>query len=131
MDPSAVAARLAIEDLVARYCDAAARGDEAAFAACWAPDARWTGPGLDRSGVAAITRAWATMRERYAVALQGLQSGTVRVHGDTATGRWWIREVLVTVDGTMRETVGRYDDEYVCGDDGWRIASRVFTPAGA
>jgi len=56
------AARLAIESLVARYCDAVARADEAAFASCWAPDAHWTGPGLDRRGAEAITRAWAKMR---------------------------------------------------------------------
>lgn len=131
MDRSAVAARLAIEDLVARYCDAAARADEDAFASCWAPDARWTGPGLDQSGADAIVHAWAKMRARYVVALQGIQSGTLRVDGRTATGSWWIRELLVTVDGTARETVGRYDDEYVHGVEGWQLASRAFTPTRA
>ena len=51
-------ARHAIGDLVARYCDAAARADEAAFAACWTADARWTGPGLDKTGRDDIVRAW-------------------------------------------------------------------------
>ena len=126
----AVVARLAIEDLVARYCDAAARADEAAFRACWTADAHWTGPGLDRSGADAIVAAWATMRSRYVLALQGLLAGTVRVQDATATASWWIRELLVTHDGAARETVGRYDDEYAYGDGGWRIARRAFTPAG-
>ena len=123
------AARLAIADLVARYCDAVARADEPGFASCWAPDARWTGPGLDRSGAASIVATWAKIRVRFAVALQGIQSGCVRVDGTRASGSWWIREHLVPVDGPARETVGRYDDEYVLGPDGWRFASRAFTPA--
>lgn len=128
---SPAVARLAIEDLVARYCDAAARADEAAFASCWTDDAHWTGPGLDRSGRADIVRAWAKMRARYVVALQGVASGHVRVDGTTASGTWWIRELLVTADGTSRETVGRYDDAYVStAGGGWRIARRAFTPAG-
>ena len=128
-----VVARLAIEDLVARYCDAAARADGAAFASCWTADARWSGPGLDRTGRDEIVRAWAKMRARFTLALQGIVSGTVRIDGGRATGTWWIRELLVPVDGAPRETVGRYDDEYaydaVAG--GWRIRRRAFTPAGA
>ena len=126
----AVVARLAIEDLVARYCDAAARADEAAFRACWTADARWTGPGLDKSGRDAIVRAFATLRARVALALQGVVSGTAHVEGTTATGTWWIEELQVTNDGKTREVVGRYDDDYVNGDGGWRIARRAFTPAG-
>ncbi len=124
-------ARLAIADLVARYCDAAARADEAGFAACWTDDASWSGPGLDKTGRDDIVRAWAKMRGRFTVALQGVASGTVEVHGLTATGSWWIRELLVPVDGPPRETVGRYDDAYEHSTDGgWRIARRAFTPAG-
>jgi len=130
-NPDAVA-RLAIADLVARYCDAAARADEAAFAACWTEDASWTGPGLDQTGRERIVRAWGKLRGRFAVAIQGVVSGTVQVRGVTATGSWWIRELLVPLDGPPRETVGRYDDVYAYSEvGGWRIASRVFTPAGA
>ena len=129
------AARLAIGDLVARYCDAVARADPAGFAACWAPDARWTGPGLDRTGSAAITRAWAKIRARFTVAIQAIESGTVRIdgvagHADRATGKWWIHETLQQTDGTVRHTVGCYDDEYVRTADGWRFADRAFTPVG-
>ncbi len=125
-------ARIAIEDLVARYCDAAARADEAGFASCWTADARWTGPGLDKTGSDAIVGAWAKMRGRFSTALQGVISGTVRVDGHAATGTWWIRELLVPLDGAPRETVGRYDDVYAYTvEGGWRIVSRAFTPAGA
>ncbi|MFA5883011.1 MAG: SgcJ/EcaC family oxidoreductase [Acidimicrobiia bacterium] len=126
-------ARLAIGDLVARYCDAVARADAARFAACWAPDARWTGPGLDRSGAETITATWAKIRARFRVAIQAIQSGTVHVDGNGhhATGTWWIRETLQQTDGTVRHTVGRYDDEYVYGEGGWQFAARAFTPVPA
>ncbi len=127
VSPADAATQLAIADLVARYCDAVAQADEPAFASCWAPDARWTGPGLDRSGAESIVATWAKIRRRFAVALQGIQSGAVRVDGERATGSWWIREHLVPIDGPARETVGRYDDTYVLGSDGWRFASRTFT----
>jgi len=132
MAPDAVA-RLAIADLVARSCDAVARADAAQFAACWSPDARWTGPGLDRRGADEIARTWARMRARFTLALQAIQSGVVHVDGTGrhGTGTWWIRELLEQSDGVVRETVGRYDDEYVYGEDGWRFAARRFTPVGA
>ena len=129
MAPDAVA-RLAIADLVARYCDAVARADVAQFAACWTSDAHWTGPGLDRTGADEITRTWARMRARFTLALQAIQSGAVHIDGRHGTGTWWIRELLEQSDGVVRETVGRYDDEYVYGEDGWRFAVRRFTPAG-
>ncbi|MBM3660787.1 MAG: nuclear transport factor 2 family protein [Actinobacteria bacterium] len=133
IDHDAVA-RLAIADLVARYCDAVARADQVAFASCWAADAEWTGPGLDRTGRPDIVRAWAKMRARFTVALQGVVSGRVQVLGATATGTWWIRELLVPVAGPPRETVGRYDDEYGYDADptspGWCITRRAFTPVG-
>ena len=124
-------AQLAIDDLVARYCDAVARADADTFRSCWADDASWTGPGLDKTGRADIVRSWAKIRARFTVALQGVVSGTVRVDGTTATGTWWIREILVPVEGPPRETIGRYDDTYAYrSDGGWRITRRAFTPAG-
>lgn len=125
----------AIVDLVGRYCDAVAAADAARFRACWADGARWTGPGLDKTGVDAIVRAWATMRGRYASAVQTIEGGTVDLHGTTARGSWSVREQLVALDGSTRETVGRYDDEYVYGEidgvEAWRFARRAFTPAPA
>jgi hypothetical protein len=91
---------------------------------------------LERSGARRtsrdeIVRAWAKMRARFTLALQGIASGTVRVDGGRATGTWWIRELLVPVDGAPRETVGRYDDEYAYDAlaGSWRITRRAFTPA--
>jgi ketosteroid isomerase-like protein len=129
--PDDAVAQLAIADLVARYCDAVARADAAAFAACWAPDARWTGPGLDRTGAEVITRAWEKMRARVTLAIPAILSGSVHVDGLAATGTWWIRETLQQTDGVVRETVGRYDDAYVYGADGWQFAGRAFTPVPA
>jgi uncharacterized protein (TIGR02246 family) len=125
------AARLAIEHLVARYCDAVTRADATTFASCWTVDGHWLGPGLDRRGRDDITRAWEKMRGRVRFAVQAIQSHRVRIEGTRATGTCWVRELLVSHDGAPRETVGRYDDEYEYGVDGWQLARRAFTPVRA
>jgi uncharacterized protein (TIGR02246 family) len=121
---------LAIGRLVDEYADAVARGDVEAFGRCWTPDGRWTGPGLDREGVDAITEAFAKMRRRIATAEQEIVEGDVTVEGERAIGTWTIHETIVDLDGSERERVGRYDDEYRRTPDGWRFASRRFTPSG-
>ena len=121
----------AITELLSRYCDAVAAHDEAGFRSCWTADARWTGPGLDVAGRDEIVRVWAKMRARYVTAVQTIEAGSVDLHGTTATGAWHIREQMVAVDGSTRETVGTYADEYEYGDEGWRFARRAFTPRPA
>ena len=102
-----------------------------AFGRCWTPEGRWTGPGLECEGIHAITSAFATMRGRIASAEQEVLEGDVVVEGDRATGTWEIHETIVDHDGNERERVGRYTDEYRRTPDGWRFASRDFTPAPA
>ena len=122
---------MAIRDLVERYCDAARRGDVAAFAACWAPEGRWTGPGLDREGIPTITSAFEKMRARVVSADQQIVTGSVTIDadGNHAAGSWEIREHIVGSDGAERDTFGRYDDEYVRVSGDWRILRRNFTPS--
>jgi len=120
---------LAIGRLVDEYTDAVSRGDVEAFGRCWTPGGRWTGPGLECEGIFAITSAFAKMRGRIASAEQEVLTGDVMVQGDRATGAWEIHETVVDRDGKQRERVGRYDDEYRRTREGWRFASRHFTPA--
>jgi uncharacterized protein (TIGR02246 family) len=120
----------AIRELVERYCNAAARNDLDAFRTFWTPEARWTGPSLEREGILAIVSGFAKLRARVASTEPTIVTGSVRVDGDHATGWWEIREHIVGHDGVERDTIGRYDDEYVRTKSGWRFARRHFTPSG-
>jgi uncharacterized protein (TIGR02246 family) len=122
---------LAIGGLIDEYIDAVARGDVEAFGRCWTPEGRWTGPGLECEGIFAITSVFAKMRGRITAAEQTVVEGDVEIEGDRATGSWLIRETIVERDGRERERVGRYDDEYRRTINGWRFASRDFTPEPA
>jgi uncharacterized protein (TIGR02246 family) len=127
--PDNAADEAAIRDLVERYCDAAARNDLDAFRTFWTPEARWTGPDLEREGIYAIVSAFGKMRARVASAQPTIVGGSVTVDGDRATGWWEIREHIMGHDGAERDTVGRYDDEYARTKNGWRFTRRHFTPS--
>ena len=126
-----VPAETEIRYLVERYCDAARRADLAALAACWAPEGRWTGPGLNCEGIHAITSRFGEMRARVASADPQVVSGsaTIGADGVHAAGSWEIREHIVGHDGSERDTIGRYDDEYIRTSGNWRFRSRNFTPS--
>ena len=119
---------LAISRLIDEYIDAVSRGDVEAFGRCWTAEGQWTGPGLDCSGIFAITSAFAKMRGRIDAADQTVVEGDVEIEGDHATGSWLIHEAIVDRDGKERQRVGRYADEYRRTPEGWRFASRAFTP---
>ena len=122
---------LAISRLIDEYIDAVSRGDVEAFGRCWTAEGRWTGPGLDCEGIFAIRSAFGKMRGRINGAEQTVIEGDVEIDGDRATGSWQIHEAIVDRDGSERERVGRYDDEYRRTRDGWKFTRRAFTPAPA
>jgi uncharacterized protein (TIGR02246 family) len=122
---------VAIGRLIDGYIDAVSRGDVEAFGRCWTAEGRWTGPGLECEGIFAITSAFAKMRGRITSAEQTVVEGDVEIEGDRATGTWLIHEAIVDRDGSERERVGRYADEYRRTGEGWKFASRAFTPSPA
>jgi ketosteroid isomerase-like protein len=121
---------LAIHRLLADVLDAVARGDAAAWGACWTEDGVWVIPGHgELVGAEAVAR-FAELRAAYAMCLQSLLSGRVDFEengdGDTATGRWYFRELQRTADGAGSELYGCYDDAYRRTEAGWRFARRRF-----
>jgi hypothetical protein len=130
MDPPEVlAARAAVGDLVAAYCDAVTRADADDFGRCWTADATWVIPGTGEvAGRDAIVGHFATTRANYDLCVQELLSGrvTVAADGGRADGRWYVRELQHTSDRTGGELIGIYDDVVTRDDDGWRFARRGF-----
>jgi len=113
--------------LAARCCDAVARGDVDAWAACWRGDGEWHLVGeAPVVGIDAITRRFATGRAEFELCVPELLFGWIDGDGDAAVGRWYVREVQRTRTGTGQELVGWYDDRIVRDRGEWRFARRRF-----
>ena len=117
----------AIRALNDAYADAVFRRDAGDWGALWAEDAGWSLMGMQVQGREAIVALWNQAMAGFAFVGFFVQHGAIAVSGDRAEGRIWTNEVLETLDGTQSRPVGRYDDIYVRGGDGWRFHHRTFT----
>jgi hypothetical protein len=121
--------RLAIEDVVRRYCDATTRGDWSTMERLFAPDAVWEHPGRGwrfESAKEFVDFVRAMIRPD-AVMIQTTHGSIVDLTGpDTAISRTTLHE-LVHVPGAFNaEGWGIYFDELRRVDGAWRFTHRVF-----
>jgi ketosteroid isomerase-like protein len=115
-----------VRALVARSCDAVARGDVDAWSACWRDDGTWVLPGVGTMvGRAALRDAFASWSADFDLCVQEVLSGWVDRDGDHASARWYLRETQRSSDGG-HELLGCYDDTVVHDEHGWRFAHRRF-----
>lgn len=117
---------LAIRDLAARYIDAVNRFDAEAWAATWSETAVWTMPGVTAEGRDNILQLWQGAMGSFNYALMALNSGTLHIDGDSASGRWYITEHLSPKEGPGMLVFGVYDDRYTCEDGQWLFAERTY-----
>lgn len=118
----------AIRTLTASYTDAINRAAVDDIAAVYDDEAVFTM--MDRPSVVGRTAILETLRAtvaRYQLVMQLLHSGVVQIDGDRARARWQITELQIINDGNSRFVAGRYEDEHVRRDDGWKFARRTFT----
>ena len=117
---------LAIRDLVARYIDAVNRYHKDDWAATWSESATWNLMGMEVSGRDAIVELWTNAMAGFEFAIMMLNSGTVTVDGESATGRWYLTEHLKTAEGDSNITLGVYDDEYRRENGSWLFTRRSY-----
>jgi ketosteroid isomerase-like protein len=123
---SSTSDELAIRSLNARYIDAVNRYHPEDWAATWATDATWNLMGMDVVSRKAIAELWAGAMSSFEFAIMMLNSGTVDIDGDTASGRWYLTEHTKPKEGDPALVLGVYDDRY-CKEDGeWRFAERRY-----
>ncbi|MDO0929679.1 nuclear transport factor 2 family protein [Streptomyces sp. TG1A-8] len=117
----------AIRDTVARFADAATRGDTDRFRATWAEDAEWTiGERVHAVGVDDIVSTFRKLRDERDFFVQFAVPGPIEIHGDEATtsiicheaargpGETYYRNHSVAVDRLRRS------------ENGWVFTSRSF-----
>lgn len=131
---------LAIRNLVAAVAQLADDGDVDAYLSLFTRDAVWEMPANPVVGLTASVRRGseeirAGVLERRAAGIQGPGSDsmhvitTVRVDvgAQAATGRiYWLFYGDTRTAPTVR-SMGKYDDDYVRTDTGWKLARRRVT----
>jgi hypothetical protein len=58
--------------------------------------------------------------------VQTTHPGTIRLDGDTASGRAYMSELIRLRDGSSQLNYAIYHDRYQHTDDGWKFTERVY-----
>ncbi|MGW4791309.1 nuclear transport factor 2 family protein [Nonomuraea sp. NPDC004297] len=127
-DMQAVADRVEIEALRGELTDAVMMRDYDRLASLFTPDAalRWPHIGKEFLGRDEIREGIRWGQGLWEFFVQNVHPGTVRIDGDTATGRAYIQEFGRMRDGGSHLNFALYHDRYRRTRDGWRFAERVY-----
>ena len=118
--------RLAIRELVESYNDAVMRFDADAWGANWADDALWVRPTAQASGKQDIVASWQSAMSAFSFVGFFASAGPINVSGDAAHATWFQQEFLHGKDGSRRNVVGQYEDDYVKTGGRWYFKQRVY-----
>jgi ketosteroid isomerase-like protein len=120
-DLQALADRVEIEALLGDFTDAGMTRDWDRFAHLFTHDGAWRMPHVETEfvGPQEIRAGVERMQGLWEFFVQTRHPGTVRLEGETATGRSYVTEL-----GRLRD--GLYHDRYRRTPERWRFAERVF-----
>lgn len=123
-----LADRIEIDALGAEFTDAAMMNDHDRFAALFTEDGAVRIPDAGREAVGhEQLRSLGLDREAsMELFVQNTHPGTVRIDGNTASGRAYICELIRLRDGRSHLNYAIYHDRYQRTVDGWRFAERVY-----
>jgi ketosteroid isomerase-like protein len=127
-DLQAIADRVEIEALRGEFTDAAMMRDYQRVASLFTPDGALRMPNVpvELAGREEI-RAWGERVPALVDYLvQNTHPGTIRLDGDTASGRAYIQELIRLRDGSSHLNYAIYHDRYQRTGDGWKFTERVF-----
>jgi ketosteroid isomerase-like protein len=127
-DLEAIADRVEIEALRGEFTDAAMMRDYHRAASLFTPDGALRIPdaNVELASPEEI-RAWG---ERVPAVVdylvQTTHPGTIRLDGDTASGRAYMSELIRLRDGSSHLNYAIYHDRYQRTGDGWKFTERVY-----
>jgi ketosteroid isomerase-like protein len=127
-DLEAIADRVEIEALRGEFTDAAMMRDYDRLASLFTPDGglRIPDASVELAGRDEI-RAWGErVPAVVAFFVQTTHPGTIRLDGDTASGRAYIGELIRLRDGSSHLNYAIYHDRYQRTEDGWKFTERVY-----
>jgi uncharacterized protein (TIGR02246 family) len=120
--------RAEIEALRGEFTDAGMTHDYDRFAALFTHDGVWRIPdaGVHLAGRDEIRAGIERLQAAWEFFVQNTHPGTVRLAGDTATGRTYVCELGRLGDGSSHLNYSVYHDRYRRTPDGWRFAERIY-----
>lgn len=129
MSDSAMMDRLAIRELLERYCDGVNQRDAEIWGSTWAENSVWELPHLEMQakGRDNIVAMWKEGMALFPFVNMLAQPAYINIHGDRAAMRSYTTEVAVMQDGTEIRPLGEYYDECVKENGEWKFSVRKFT----
>ncbi|OYP19651.1 hypothetical protein CFC35_38615 [Streptomyces sp. FBKL.4005] len=127
-DFQAIADRVEIEALRAEFSDAVMMRDRPRLASLFTPDGVLRMPDIpvEQIGREEILAGGERLQSQWDFFVQNTHPGTIRLDGDTATGRAYLHELARTLDGREGLNYAVYHDRYRRTEEGWRFAERVY-----
>ncbi|WAZ26370.1 LUD domain-containing protein [Streptomyces cinnabarinus] len=123
-----IADRVEIEALRSEFTDAAMMRDRARLAALFTPHGVLRMPSIpvEFVGREEIRTGAERLQSQWDFFVQNSHPGTIRLDGDTATGRTYIQEVARVLNGRSGLNFATYHDSYERTPEGWKFAERVY-----
>ncbi len=127
-DLPSIADRVEIEALRGEFTDAVMMHDYDRLASLFTPDGAVRMPYINAEAVgreeirAGVERA----QGMWDYFVQTTHPGTIRLEGDTASGRAYMSEFGRLRDGSSHLNYAIYHDRYRRTTDGWKFAERVY-----
>ncbi|WIX79304.1 nuclear transport factor 2 family protein [Amycolatopsis carbonis] len=127
-DFQAIADRVELGALCAEFTDAGMTHDYDRLASLFTEDGvlRIPDGGIEFASRAEIRRGIERARDLWEYFLQTVHPGSIRLGGDTATGRAYIVEFGRLRDGSSHLNHSVYHDRYRLTADGWKFTERVY-----
>jgi ketosteroid isomerase-like protein len=127
-DFQSIADRVEIEALRGEFSDASMMRDWDRFASLFTDSGAWRMPHINEELVsrAEIRAGVERLRALWDYFVQTVHPGTVKLAGDTATGRSYVSEFGRFRDGSSQVNYSIYHDRYERTPDGWRFAERRY-----
>ncbi|MGY5048132.1 nuclear transport factor 2 family protein [Streptomyces sp. 900105755] len=127
-DFQAIADRVEIEALRGEFTDAAMMRDRPRLASLFTPDGALRMPNIpaEQIGREEIIAGGERLQSQWDFFVQNTHPGTIRLDGDTATGRAYIQEIARALDGRQGLNYAVYHDRYRRTAEGWRFTERVY-----
>ncbi|MFC8193964.1 LUD domain-containing protein [Streptomyces sp. NPDC057298] len=123
-----IADRVEIEALRGEFTDAAMMRDRARLAALFTPDGVLRMPNIpvEFVGREEIRTGGERLQAQWDFFVQNSHPGTIRLDGDTATGRTYMQEIARVLDGRSGLNFAVYHDSYQRTPEGWKFVERVY-----